>query len=112
MLSKSYCIIMKKDFNDKSWEALEQGKKAIVMDLYNGGPDCAKFLSRRLKMPLGETMDLLNGLEDAGWLQRIKGTFLFKRGFKRPKHMNHTYYELSRPATLFLRGKMRKKGAK
>ncbi len=111
MLGEDRCnIMMKKDLNDKSWEALEQGKKAIILDLYQAGPDCAKFLSRRLKMPLREVMDSLDSLEKSGWLQRVRGTFLFKKGFKRPKHMNHTYYGLSRPSQLFLRNMVRKKG--
>ncbi len=112
MVPEDRCTVMKTEFNDKAWNRLGQGKKAVVVDLYVRGPDCAKFLARRLKSPLREVMDLLDQLEKEGWLQRIKGTFLYKKGFKRPKHMNHTYYELSRPAQLFLRKRMRKKGEK
>jgi len=112
MLPEDRCNIMKMEFNDKSWDQLGQAKRSIIIDLYQRGPDCAKFLARRLKSPLRDVMDLLDILEKEGWLQRIKGTFLFKRGFKRPKHMNHTYYELSRPAQLFMRRWMREKGEK
>ena len=38
-----------------------------------------------------------------GFLERVKGRFLKKKGLRRPKHMNHTYYELSREARLHLR---------
>ena len=86
------------------WESLRQREKKVVLDLKKNGPDCAKFLSRRHGMELRETMDMLVLLESRGWLERVKGTFLFKRGFKKPKHMNHTYYSVTRQASRFLRG--------
>ncbi len=88
----------------KKWELLTEIEQALVEDIRQNGADCAKFISRRHGLDLRETMDLLSLLEKHGWLQRVKGTFLFKRGFRKPKHMNHTYYTLTRPATLFLRG--------
>jgi len=88
----------------KAWNALHRHEQDIVLDIRDNGPDCAKFLSRRHGLALRETMDLLSALEQHGWLQRVKGTFLFKRGFKKPKHMNHTYYSVTRQAHRFLRG--------
>jgi len=87
----------------KSWEELTKTDRMAVLDIKNNGPDCAKFLSRRLNMELSECMALLASLEEAGWLQRVKGTFLFKRGFRRPKHMNHTYYQLTKDGEKILR---------
>ena len=82
----------------------------LLLDMERSGPDCAKFISRHLKRPLKETMDELKALEGLGWLERIKGTFLMKRGLKRPKYMNHTYYGLSRKAELYLREQRRHEG--
>ncbi len=90
------------------WNQLTRDQQRIVLDIRKNGPDCAKFLCRRNKMDQGAVMELLKGLEAQGWLSRVKGTFLFKRGFKRPKHMNHTYYDLSRSAEITLRTLARK----
>ncbi len=87
----------------KAWETLGQNDRAIIRDLSENGPDCAKFLSRRHSIPPRETMDILAVLDKDGWLERVKGTFLFKRGFRKPKHMNHTYYRLTRMAARRLR---------
>ncbi len=87
----------------KAWTELAPKEQEALLDIRENGPDCAKFLSRRIKMDLGATMKLLGSLEKSGWLKRVQGTFLFKRGFKRPKHMNHTYYELTKQAEKELR---------
>ena len=92
----------------KGWDELRDIQREILLDIRKNGPDCAKFLSRRIKRELKETMLLLSGLEKAGWLKRVQGTFLFKRGLRRPKHMNHTYYELTKPAQKELRFLARK----
>ena len=92
----------------KPWVELTSREKQAILDLWENGPDCAKFLSRRIGMDLGETMDLLARLEKTGWLERVQGTFLFKRGFKKPKHMNHTYYRLAKQAEKELRFLARK----
>ncbi len=92
----------------KSWQELDQDLKAIILDLRENGPDCAKFLSRRLKIDLATCMKSLSFLEASGWLQRVKGTFLFKRGFRRPKHMNHTYYEITKNGEKHIRFLARK----
>ena len=88
---------------------LSTGKMELLEDIAKNGPDCAKFISRRFSRPLREVMDELAELEDMGWLQRVKGTFLMKKGLKRPKHMNHTYYGLSRKAELYLREQRRRR---
>ncbi len=85
------------------WGVLEEEDWKILKDLYATAPDCAKFLSRRLRIELGETMRRLKELENMGFLERVEGRFLKKKGLRKPKHMNHTYYELSRPARLHLR---------
>lgn len=87
----------------KLYKELSEFEQAVVYDIYERGPDCAKFISRRYSENLRDTMDILHKLEKDGWLERVKGTFLSKRVFKKPKHMNHTYYSLSRPAELTLR---------
>ncbi|NPA95659.1 MAG: DUF2250 domain-containing protein [Thermodesulfobacteria bacterium] len=92
----------------RQWKELDPKEQEALLDIRKNGPDCAKFLSRRIKMDLGETMKLLSNLEKAGWLKRVQGTFLFKRGFKKPKHMNHTYYELTRNGEKELRFLARK----
>ena len=74
-----------------------------MRDLYALAPDCAKFLSRRLGLDLEDTMKRLKTLENLGFLKRVKGRFLKKKGLRHPKHMNHTYYELTREARLYLR---------
>ncbi len=88
----------------EKWETLQAQEQKLILDLRENGPDCAKFLSRRHGLNLRDTMDMLSCLEARGWLERVKGTFLFKRGFKKPKHMNHTYYSVTRRADRFLRG--------
>ena len=85
------------------WKDLDIESKMIILELKKNGPDCAKFLSRRLKLDPATCMELLSTLESVDWLQRIKGTFLFKKGFRRPKHMNHTYYEITKNAEKTLR---------
>ncbi len=92
----------------KDWKDLQGYSRNIILDIRENGPDCAKFLSRRLGMELSECMELLGQLERAGWLRRVRGTFLFKRGFRRPKHMNHTYYEMTKDAEKSLRYLARK----
>lgn len=82
---------------------LEENKKNIINDLQLHGADCAKFISRRIGTELKLTMTLLEELVSLGWLQKVSGTFLNKKSLKKPKHMNHTYYELTREARLFIR---------
>ncbi len=91
------------------FDRLTEDERALVEEIWREGPDCAKFLSRRLRLPLDYTMDRLSDLCGKGWLSRVKGTFLFKRGFRRPKHMNHTYYQLTRKGEIFLREKKRRR---
>ncbi len=87
----------------KEWDSLSRTEQEIIKDIHRNGPDCAKFLSRRHGEELRAVMDILAGLKAKGWLERVKGTFLFKRGFKKPKHMNHTYYKLTRNGARTLR---------
>jgi len=93
----------KKKAENLPWGLLEENDWRILKDLFSTAPDCAKFLSRRIGLELEETMRRLRELENTGFLERVEGRFLKKKGLRRPKHMNHTYYELSRPARLHLR---------
>lgn len=77
--------------------------KKILDDIFINGPDCAKFISRRLSLELRFTMDSLSELEKMELLEKVQGTFLMKPGMKKPKHMNHTYYKISRKAKLLYR---------
>ncbi len=88
---------------------LNELRTRLLLDIFENGPDCAKFISRRHKISLRQAMDELAEMERLGWLERVKGTFLMKKGLKRPKHMNHTYYDLSRSAELYLRENRRKR---
>lgn len=90
------------------FDRLSRKQARMVLDLRENGPDCAKFISRRLGLHQAEVMEMLRELESSGWLERVKGTFLFKKGFRRPKHMNHTYYRITRPAEIELRALARK----
>ena len=92
----------------RPWKDLSQIEQKIILDINENGPDCAKFLSRRIKRELKETMDLLALIEKSGWLERVQGTFLFKPGLRKPKHMNHTYYQLTKKAKKELRFLARK----
>jgi len=83
------------------WKRLSQEDKVLLKDLYLNGADCAKFLARRFSWDLRETMDRLKTLEKLGFLERVRGRFAVIRG--RLKHMNHTYYELTRNAKLYIR---------
>ncbi|OAG28448.1 DUF2250 domain-containing protein [Thermodesulfatator autotrophicus] len=85
------------------WGLIEEEDFIILKDLYANAPDCAKFLSRRLRLDLAETMERLRRLENLGFLERVEGRFLKKKGLRKPKHMNHTYYELTRTCRLYLR---------
>ena len=85
------------------WKSLSPDGQKILTDLYANGADCAKFLARRHGKELGEMMNLLKELEKDGWISRVKGTFLSKRTFVKPKHMNHTYYTITRKTKLLLR---------
>ena len=87
---------------------LDELKAKLLTDIFENGPDCAKFISRRHRISLRKAMDELAEMERLGWLERVKGTFLMKKGLRRPKHMNHTYYDLSRRAELYLRKNRRK----
>ncbi|GEM_PF-1311457 len=91
------------DGTSLDWTALSGLEQEILMDLREKGPDCAKFLSRRFSVHPSEMMNLLNNLKERAWIERVKGTFLHKKGLKRPKHMNHTYFQLSRPGELEIR---------
>jgi len=94
------------------WSVLEEEDIKILQYIYNIEIDCAKFISRRLKMELGETMQRLKRLEELGFLERVKGTFLKRKDFYKPKHMNHTYYELTRESRLVIREWHRKRKGK
>lgn len=87
----------------KAWILLSSEEKKLLLDIKKNGPECAKFLARRYSFSLERTMDLLKHLKREGWLRRVQGTFLEKKGLKKPKHMNHTYYEISRPSDILMR---------
>ncbi|MBA2848989.1 DUF2250 domain-containing protein [Thermosulfuriphilus ammonigenes] len=88
---------------EEKLKGLNDQERAIIFDLRQNGPDCAKFISRRLGLELGLTMEILRDLERKAILERVSGTFLKKKGLRRPKHMNHTYYRLTRPMRIFFR---------
>jgi len=85
------------------WQSLSLTERAILEHLYNHGPNCAKFIARKLTLDLKDVMDLLKTLQKQGWIQRVEGRFLKPKGWRKTKHMNHTYYTLTREAKLLLR---------
>ncbi len=84
-------------------DSLTQPERDILFRIYKHGPDCAKFISRQLKLELAEAMQILRLLQQKGWLERVEGRFLKPKGWRHAKHMNHTYYDLTRKAKLALR---------
>ncbi len=74
------------------YELLQERERLILKDLYYHEPDCAKFISRRLRMDLKETMEGLKLLVNLGIIERVQATFVRKGRVL--KHRNHTYYEL------------------
>jgi predicted transcriptional regulator len=89
---------------DKSklpWEKLDKKDLIILEDLYKYGADCAKFIARRFRWDLGETSERLKRLEKEGFLKRLEGRFALIRG--KLKHMNHTYYEITKEVKLYFR---------
>ncbi|SFR10514.1 DUF2250 domain-containing protein [Desulfoscipio geothermicus] len=92
-----------------NWDILEELDFKLLEYLYNIEADCAKFISRKLKINLGETMQRLKHLEKLGFLERVKGTFLKRKDLYKPKHMNHTYYKLVNKARLVLKHKHRER---
>ncbi len=87
--------------NKLPWKELDKKDWEILKDLYQDGPDCAKFISRRFTWDLKETMQRLKKLEKKGFLKRVEGRFAIIRG--KLKHMNHTYYEITREVKLYFR---------
>jgi len=58
-----------------NWDVLEEKDLTILQYLYNIEADCAKFISRKLRISLEETMQRLKHLEKLGFLERVRGTF-------------------------------------
>lgn len=82
-------------------QVLNEKERAILKDLFFHEPDCAKFISRRLRLDLKETMESLKLLENMGIIERTLATFIKKGRFY--KHRNHTYYEIKREWKNFLK---------
>ncbi len=83
------------------WKTLDSIDLKIIIDLYKYGADCAKFISRRFRLDQKEVMNRLKRLEKLGFLKRVEGRFALIRG--KYKHMNHTYYKVTRAVKLYLR---------
>ncbi|MCD6548241.1 MAG: putative transciptional regulator [Thermodesulfobacterium sp.] len=83
------------------WEKLDHKDWEILKDLYKDGADCAKFIARRFGWDLKETIEKLKKLEKEKFLKRVEGRFAIIRG--KLKHMNHTYYEVTREVKLYFR---------
>jgi predicted transcriptional regulator len=69
------------------------------------GPEYAWRLSINLGISEAEARQRLEVLEAKGLLERVEGTLLdnYHRERDWSKHMNHTYYRLSREGSLYLR---------
>ncbi|MBM7623182.1 DUF2250 domain-containing protein [Sporohalobacter salinus] len=69
------------------------------------GPEYAAMLSTKMKLDIEKTRRRLDILLDKKLLERVQGTMLdnYHRKKDWTKHMNHTYYKLSRKGKLYLR---------
>ncbi len=88
-----------------SIEGLSSVEKEVLFHVLHVGADCAKFIARELHLELDDIMKLLQELRQKGFLKRVEGRFLKPKGWRKVKHMNHTYYTLTRKAKLMLRDK-------
>ncbi|MBS3812634.1 DUF2250 domain-containing protein [Candidatus Bipolaricaulota bacterium] len=77
------------------------------------GPEYALKLGESLHVDVSEVRELIDSLMKKGLLKRVEGTTLesYHRQEGWDKHMNHTYYELTREGDHFLRESRRPRGS-
>ncbi|MFZ5643078.1 MAG: DUF2250 domain-containing protein [Bacillota bacterium] len=91
-------------------EVLDETDMDILKFIEYAGPEYAWRLGINVGIDTREARERIEKLLEKGLLEKVQGTML--EGYHREKdwvkHMNHTYYRLSRKAKLFLRELRRK----
>ncbi|MFZ5649863.1 MAG: DUF2250 domain-containing protein [Bacillota bacterium] len=104
-----YGLLLEKGYIGE--EVLDGADLAILRFIEYAGPEYAWRLGINIGIGTKEARDRLQTLLEKGLLEKVQGTML--EGYHREKdwvkHMNHTYYRLSRKGRLFLR-QIRRKG--
>src|SRR6056297_3097064 len=77
----------------------------ILKYIHAWGPEYILMLAQKLQTGVPEIRDRVETLIQKGLLKRVQGTMLesYHRQEGWDKHMNHTYYNLSRKGELYLR---------
>ena len=78
----------------------------ILYYIHHSGPAFIKKLSNRLDTNVQTVQKGVKTLQSKGYLERVTRTMVeyrINRKNKVTKHRNHTYYDLTRKGTLFMR---------
>jgi hypothetical protein len=98
-----YQLLLDKGYLDEERE--DETDLKILNFISFAGPEYAWRLGINIGIDVAEARDRLERLLGKGLLEKVQGTML--EGYHREKswvkHMNHTYYRLSREGELFLR---------
>lgn len=87
-------------------ERLEPIDEKILYYIHKSGPVFFMKLAKRLNEDAEMIRDRIKGLQERDFLERVTGTMVNYRVNKRgkvTKHRNHTYYNLTRKARLYIR---------
>ncbi len=98
-----YQLLLTKGYIEEEVE--DERDIEILEFIQSVGPEYTWNLAINLKMEVVEARNRLEILLEKGLLKRVEGTMLesYHRQEGWDKHMNHTYYKLSRKGKLFLR---------
>lgn len=103
-----YGLLLEKGYIGE--EVLDGTDLSILRFIEYAGPEYAWRLGINIGIGTKEARERLQTLLEKGLLEKVQGTML--EGYHREKdwikHMNHTYYRLSRKGRLFLRQSRRK----
>lgn len=90
---------------DLDIEAEDQTDLDILEFIGYAGPEYAWRLGINIGLEVAEARERLEALLAKGLLEKVQGTMLdnYHRAKDWTKHMNHTYYRLSRKGKLYLR---------
>ena len=102
-----YGLLISEGFLDEEKE--DELDIKIMKLIERVGPEYSIQMAKTLNIPIQKVRNRLKSLTQKGFLKRVQGTMLesYHRQEGWDKHMNHTYYQLSRKGKLYLR-KMRK----
>lgn len=90
---------------DLNFELEDQTDLEILKFIEYAGPEYAWRLGINIGIDVSEARERLDALLTKGLLERVQGTMLenYHRARDWTKHMNHTYYRLSREGKHYLR---------